>query len=61
MAPVALVMSWSRGFAIGRKTATPTFVDAKRRIPRWKALASSNDRFGMVSFAPKLNAHEPYS
>ena len=54
-------MSWSRRFAVGRRSATPTFVATKLRIIRWNALASLKDRTGMVSFSPKLNAHEPYS
>ena len=52
--PVALLMSWSRRFAVGRRSATPTFVAAMERIIRWNALASLNDRFGILSFSPKL-------
>ena len=52
--PVSLLTSWSRWFAVGRRSATPTLVAARVRIVRWNALASSNDRPGMVPFLPKL-------
>jgi hypothetical protein len=38
--PVSLVMSWSRRFAVGRRSAAPAFVAAKLRIARWNVLAS---------------------
>lgn len=57
--PVSLLTSLSRWCAVGRKSATPTFVAAKLRISRWKVLALLKDRTGMVSFLPKLYARAP--
>jgi hypothetical protein len=59
--PVSLATSWSRWCAVGRKSATPTFVAAKLRIIRYNALASLKDRAGMASFLAILNAAGRYS
>jgi hypothetical protein len=52
--PLSFVTSRSRWRKVGRKSATPTFVAAKLRNTRWNALASRNDRTGVLSFLPKL-------
>jgi hypothetical protein len=56
---VILVMSWSRRFAVGRRSATRTLVAAKVRIARWNVLASLKDRADMVFILSRVYPGHP--